>query len=214
MSSSRRVRILSSCRIPHEFPWAQPLLLRESLGSLLKRLRALAEHRKHSLDHGLITSITQRSKCSASSNSTWTPGVLSPSRTTDVSGDRQGWHVSDRYSATVPRLRCSFTPPLMCIAGVMPMSDNESFSNSIFLEQTHLAERGFHPLSLRYEICAAQKRRGFRRRTGSMSWNLWIAHLDPRARNWRAVTIAAWARLANRVNASAASGKLARQIGN
>lgn len=109
MSSSRKVRILSSCRIPHEFPFAQPLLLRESLGSLLKRLRALAEHRKHSLDHGLITSITQWSKCSASSNSTWMPGVLSPSRTTDVSGDRQGWHVS-RYSATVPRFRCSFTP--------------------------------------------------------------------------------------------------------
>ncbi|HXY52654.1 MAG TPA: hypothetical protein VEI01_24630 [Terriglobales bacterium] len=86
------------------------------------------------------------------------------------------------------------------------MNEHDSFSNSIYEEQTYLAER-----ELASFIAAVAKSYGPEQ--AKLSAEDWLEEsklMDspPRseARNWRAVTIAASARLANRVNASAGSG--------
>lgn len=80
-----------------------------------------------------------------------------------------------------------------------PMNENESFSNSIYEEQTYLAER-----ELSSFIAAVRTQYG--RAQARLSAEDWLDESElmdspPRseARDWRAVTIAASARLAARV---------------
>ena len=85
------------------------------------------------------------------------------------------------------------------------MNERDSFSDSIYEEQTHLAER-----ELSSFVAAVTELYGPEQaRLSAESWLDESKLMDspPRseARNWRAVTIAASARLANRVNAKAAS---------
>jgi hypothetical protein len=86
-----------------------------------------------------------------------------------------------------------------------PMNEHELFSNSIYEEQTQLAER-----ELSAFIGAVTGLFGPEQaRASTEDWLDESELMDgpPRseARNWRAVTIAAAARLANRVNVKAAS---------
>jgi hypothetical protein len=84
--------------------------------------------------------------------------------------------------------------------GACPMNERESFSDLIYDEQTHLAE-----LELSSFVCAVTKLYGPRQ--ARLSAQDWLDEselvnkppLSP-ARNWRAVTIAASARLADRLN--------------
>jgi hypothetical protein len=85
-----------------------------------------------------------------------------------------------------------------------PMNESESFSDSIYEEQMHLAE---------HELCSfiAAVRESYGPVQARLSAEDWLDESElmdspPRseARNWRAVTIAASARLANRVKATAA----------
>ena len=94
------------------------------------------------------------------------------------------------------------------------MSEHEAFSDSIYEEQTHLAER-----ELSSFIAAVTELYGAEQ--GRLSAEDWLDESElmdspPRSevRNWRAVTIAASARLANRVDSSGASGETARHIDN
>jgi hypothetical protein len=94
------------------------------------------------------------------------------------------------------------------------MNQRESFSNSIYEEQTHLAERELSAFN-----SAVTKLYG--PEEARLSAEDWLEESElmdspPRSevRNWRAVTIAASARLANRVNVSAASGEVAQHIDN
>lgn len=94
------------------------------------------------------------------------------------------------------------------------MYELEPFSNLIYEEQTHLAER-----ELSAFICAVTKLYGPKQaRFSAEDWLEESELMDspPRSedRNWRAVTIAASARLANRVNARAASAQAAQHIDN
>jgi hypothetical protein len=90
------------------------------------------------------------------------------------------------------------------------MSERESFSASIFDEQVHLAERELSSfLAAVTELYGPEQAR--------LSAEDWLDESElmdgpPRseARNWRAVTIAASARLANRINERAASVDAAR----
>jgi len=91
------------------------------------------------------------------------------------------------------------------------MNEHESFSDSIYEEQTHLAER-----ELSSFIAAVTKLYGPEQ--AKLSAQDWLDESDlrdspPRSeeRDWRAVTIAAAARLANRVNARPASAEAAEQ---
>ena len=86
------------------------------------------------------------------------------------------------------------------------MNEHESFSDLIYEEQTHLAERELSTFVIEVTESYGPER-------GKLSAKDWLDESDlmdspPRseARNWRAVTVAASARLANRVNASSASG--------
>ena len=86
-----------------------------------------------------------------------------------------------------------------------PMNEHELFSNSIYDEQAHLAER-----ELSAFIGAVTGL--FGPEQARLSAGDWLDESElmdspPRSgpRNWRAVTIAASARLANRVNARTAS---------
>lgn len=86
------------------------------------------------------------------------------------------------------------------------MNERESFSDLIYDEQTHLAVR-----ELSAFVSAANELYGSERAT--LSAEDWLDESElmdsrPRSelRNWRAVTFAASARLANQVDASAASG--------
>lgn len=90
------------------------------------------------------------------------------------------------------------------------MNGHASFSDSIYEEQTHLAER-----ELSSFIAAVTKLYGPEQ--ARLSAEDWLDESDlmdspPRSeeRDWRAVTIAASARLANRVNVRAASPHVAR----
>jgi hypothetical protein len=94
------------------------------------------------------------------------------------------------------------------------MNEHDSFSDSIYEEQTHLAER-----ELSSFIAAVTKLYGPEQ--ARLSAEDWLDESDlmdspPRseARTWRAVTIAASARLANRVNARASFNEIARPIDN
>jgi hypothetical protein len=85
------------------------------------------------------------------------------------------------------------------------MNERDSFSDPIYAEQMHLAERELSSfLAAVTELYGPEQAR--------LSAEGWLDESElmdspPRseARNWRAVTIAAAARLANRVNAKAAS---------
>jgi len=85
------------------------------------------------------------------------------------------------------------------------MNEHEAFSDAIYEEQTHLAERELSSfIAAVTELYGPEQAR--------LSAEDWLDESDlmdspPRfeLRNWRAVTIAASARLANRVNVSAAS---------
>jgi len=94
------------------------------------------------------------------------------------------------------------------------MNEHESFSDSIYEEQTHLAER-----ELSSFIAAVTTLYG--PEEARLSAEDWLDESElidapPRseARDWRAITIAASARLADRVNVGAASRKTARYLDN
>lgn len=95
-----------------------------------------------------------------------------------------------------------------------PMNGQDEFSDSIYEEQTHLAERELSSfISAVKELYGPQQAR--------LSTEDWLEESElmdspPRseARNWRAVTIAASARLANRVNARATSAQTAQHLEN
>jgi hypothetical protein len=94
------------------------------------------------------------------------------------------------------------------------MNERESFSNSIYEEQTYLAER-----ELSSFMAAVMKLYGPDQ--AGLSAEDWLDESElmdsphrSEALNWRAATIAAAARLANRVNVSAASGEVARRSDN
>jgi hypothetical protein len=89
------------------------------------------------------------------------------------------------------------------------MNEHESFSNSIYQEQTHLAER-----ELSSFIAAVTKLYGSEQaRLSAEDWldesNLTDGPPRSEIRDWRSVTIAASARLASRVNVAAASENVA-----
>lgn len=93
------------------------------------------------------------------------------------------------------------------------MNEYESFCDSIYEEQTHLAER-----ELSSFMAAVTKLYGPEQaRVSGEDWLEESELMDspPRseARNWRAVTIAASARLANRVNARTSSDEITRPTG-
>jgi hypothetical protein len=82
------------------------------------------------------------------------------------------------------------------------MNEHESFSNSIYDEQAHLAER-----ELSAFIIAVTERFGPEQaRASTQDWldEAEIIHSAPRStsRGWRSVTIAASARLAGRIDAA------------
>ena len=90
------------------------------------------------------------------------------------------------------------------------MSDPDQFSDSIYEEQMQLAER-----ELSSFIAAVTELYG--RRQAELAAEEWLDESElmdspPRSeeRDWRAVTIAAAARLANRVNARPASPEIAK----
>jgi hypothetical protein len=92
------------------------------------------------------------------------------------------------------------------------MNEHDSFSDSIYEEQVHLAER-----ELSSFIAAVTKLYGPEQaRLSAEDWldESELMDSSPRseARNWRAVTIAASARLADRVNVRPASPPVARPI--
>ena len=91
------------------------------------------------------------------------------------------------------------------------MNEHESFSDTIYEEQTHLAER-----ELSAFIGAVTKVYGPEQaRLSAEDWLEESELMDspPRSeeRDWRAVTIAASARLANRVNVRTPSALIAQQ---
>lgn len=93
------------------------------------------------------------------------------------------------------------------------MNEQDEFSDSIYEEQTHLAER-----ELSSYLGAVTRLYGPEQ--AKLAAEDWLDESDlmdspPRseARNWRAVTIAASARLANRVNVGV-SGATARRVSN
>ena len=82
-----------------------------------------------------------------------------------------------------------------------PMSTKESFSNSICKEQMQMAEREFSAF-----ISAVKELHGpDQAQLSAMDWLDELEFMDSQPgstnRHWRAVTIAASARLANRLNA-------------
>lgn len=92
------------------------------------------------------------------------------------------------------------------------MNEHESFSDSLYEEQTRLAER-----ELSSFLAAVTKLYGPEQ--AKVAGEDWLDESElmdspPRseARNWRAVTIAASARLANRINARASSDEIAWPI--
>jgi len=94
------------------------------------------------------------------------------------------------------------------------MHKPDLYSDSIYEEQTHLAER-----ELSSFIAAVTKLFGVEQ--AKLSTKDWLDESElmdspPRSenRNWRAVTIAASARLANRVNVNAVLGNAAQRIDN
>jgi hypothetical protein len=94
------------------------------------------------------------------------------------------------------------------------MNEADSFSDAIYEEQTHLAER-----ELSAFLRAVTKSYGPEQ--AGLAAEDWLEESDlmdspPRSeeRNWRAVTIAASARLANRVNATAVSATSTQHIDN
>ena len=82
------------------------------------------------------------------------------------------------------------------------MNDSELFSNSIYVDQTHLAERELSAfISAVTELFGPEQAR--------LSTEDWLEESElmdspPRStsRDWRSVTIAAAARLANRIDAA------------
>jgi len=98
--------------------------------------------------------------------------------------------------------------------GTVEMSEHEAFSDSIYEEQTHQAER-----ELSSFIAAVTELYG--PEEAKLLAEDWLDESDlmdgpPRSevRNWRAVTIAASARLANRVSVIPALGDAARPVDN
>ena len=101
--------------------------------------------------------------------------------------------------------------PLVQSTRANQMTASDSFSDSIYEEETLLAER-----ELSSFIAAVTKLYGPDQ--AKLSAEDWLDESEvmdspPRSeeRNWRAVTIAASARLANRVNAKPASAVVAQQ---
>lgn len=94
------------------------------------------------------------------------------------------------------------------------MNEHEPFSNSIYEEQTQLAER-----ELSSFIAAVTELYGQEQaRLSAEDWldesNLMDSPPRSEVRDWRGVTIAAAARLATRVNVGAASRDVTRHISN
>jgi len=94
------------------------------------------------------------------------------------------------------------------------MNEPDPFSESIYEKQTHLAER-----ELSAFVTAVTELYGPQQ--AGLAAEDWIEESEliddvPRfeARNWRAVTIAASARLANRLNVRPTSADIARHIDN
>ncbi len=94
----------------------------------------------------------------------------------------------------------------------MKMDERETFSDVTYQEQTHLVERELSSfIAAVTELYGPEQAR--------ISAEDWLDESDimdspPRSdmQLWRTVTVAASARLANRVNAIAASTQVARQI--
>jgi hypothetical protein len=89
--------------------------------------------------------------------------------------------------------------PGIAETGEDPMNTKESFSNSICNEQVRMAEREFSAF-----ICAVKELHG-PEQLSAVEWLDELELMDSQPgsakRHWRAVTIAASARLANRLNA-------------
>ena len=82
------------------------------------------------------------------------------------------------------------------------MNDSETFSNSVYVDQTHLAERELSAfIGAVAELFGAEQARA-----SAEDWLEESEVMDspPRSteRDWRSVTVAASARLANRINAA------------
>ena len=94
------------------------------------------------------------------------------------------------------------------------MNEHESFSDPIYEEQTYLAERELSS----FVVAVTELYGPEQARLSAEDWLDESELMDspPRSevRNWRAVTIAASARLADRLNVITASGKTARCIDN
>ena len=98
-------------------------------------------------------------------------------------------------------MKTPFPVPGMAETDEDPMNTKESFSNSICNEQTQMAEREFSAfISAVKELLGPEQ--------AQISAVDWLDELDLMdsqpgcaSRDWRAVTIAASARLANRLNA-------------
>jgi hypothetical protein len=93
-----------------------------------------------------------------------------------------------------------------------PMDTKESFSNSICKEQTQIAEREFSAF-----ISAVKELHGPEQaQLSAMDWldelDLMDSQSGSTSRDWRAVTIAASAQLANRLNARLQDRSFAEQV--
>jgi len=94
------------------------------------------------------------------------------------------------------------------------MHEHESFSYSIYEEQTHLAERELSSFIVAVKTLYGPEQ-------AKLATDDWLDESDlmdsqPRSeeRDWRAVTIAASARLANRVTGRPASAEVAKRMHN
>ncbi|MGC1646669.1 MAG: hypothetical protein WA741_12630 [Candidatus Sulfotelmatobacter sp.] len=83
------------------------------------------------------------------------------------------------------------------------MSDNELFSTSMYEDQTHLAERELALfISGVTELFGPEQARDSKRKNALNEAELMDTPPRATARDWRAVTIAASARLASRIDAA------------
>jgi len=101
-------------------------------------------------------------------------------------------------------MKAALLVPGIAETGENPMNTKESFSNSICNEQMQMAEREFSAFfSAVKELLGPDQAQ-----LSAMDWldelELMESQLGTSNRHWRAVTIAASARLANRLNAGTA----------
>ena len=93
------------------------------------------------------------------------------------------------------------------------MNERDSFSDSSYEEQTHIAERELSSFIAAVTELYGPQQAGLAAEDWLTESELMDTPPRSEARNWRAVTIAAAARLANRVNVKAAPAD-ARHISN